>query len=444
MDRALALAALILAAHPASAEDLLQIYHDALANDPVYASARAARDAGLEALPQGLAQLLPNLTLSNAFTQYNDIDITFRNTLPNSRRNGNSYAYAVSLSQPLFNWQSIQNYKEAGFKAAQAEATFGQATQDLIVRVSQAYFDVLASQDSLAFIQAQKVAISEQLAQAKRNFEVGTATITDTHEAQARYDLATSQEIAAQSDLEIKKHTLQEITGRFPEKLEPLRTRIELTPPQPNAMEEWASAAASQSYPVQAQEANLEIAAREIERSRAGHLPTVNLIGSAGYSGQAFASAAGVSNFPSDSFSRSIGLQLSLPIYSGGGVSSLVRQAIATREKAQQDLESSRRTAALSARQAYVGVTNGMAQVKALEAALVSSQSALDSNKLGYEVGVRINIDVLNAQQQVYSTLRDLSQARYNTIINGLKLKGAAGALTDSDVEQVNRLLGSD
>ena len=430
-------------ASPVPAADLLQVYREALANDPVYASARAARDAGLEALPQGLAQLLPNLSVNNAFTQYNDVDLSFRGAAPDSRRNGNSNAYAISLTQPLFNWQSFQTYKEAGFKAAQAEAAFGQATQDLIVRVAQAYFDILASQDSLTFIQAQKVAISEQLAQAKRNFEVGTATITDTHEAQARYDLATSQEIATQSDLEIKKHTLQQITGKFPDKLEPLRPRIDLNTPQPNAMEEWAAAAASQSFPVQAQEASLEIAAREIERNRAGHLPTLNLIGSAGNSSQAF-SSIGTSSIPSDSFSRSIGLQLSFPIYSGGNVSSLVRQAIANREKAQQDLESSRRTSALSARQAYVGVTNGMAQVKALEAALVSSQSALDSNKLGYEVGVRINIDVLNAQQQVYSTLRDLSQARYNTIINGLKLKGAAGALTDGDVQEVNRLLGTD
>lgn len=439
----LALTLLVLAASPAPAADLLQIYHDALANDPVYASARAARDAGLEALPQGLAQLLPNLSLNNAFTQYNDVDISFRGAAPDSRRNGNSNAYAISLSQPLFNWQSFQAYKEAGFKAAQAEAVFGQATQDLIVRVAQAYFDVLASQDSLTFIQAQKVAISEQLAQAKRNFEVGTATITDTHEAQARYDLATSQEIAAESDLEIKKHILQQITGKFPEGLEPLRPKVELSPPQPNAMEEWAGAAAGQSFPVQAQEASLEIAAREIERSRAGHLPTLNLVGNAGYNSQAF-SSIGTTSFATDSFSRSIGLQLSLPLYAGGNVSSLVRQAIANREKAQQDLESSRRSAALSARQAYVGVTNGIAQVKALEAALVSSQSALDSNKLGYEVGVRINIDVLNAQQQVYSTLRDLSQARYNTIINGLKLKGSAGVLTDADVERVNRLLGSD
>jgi outer membrane protein len=349
----------------------------------------------------------------------------------------------VTLTQPLFNWQSIQVYKEAGFKAAQAEATFGQATQDLIVRVAQAYFDVLASQDSLAFIQAQKVAISEQLAQAKRNFEVGTATITDTHEAQARYDLATSQEIAAQSDLEIRKRSLQQIVGKFPERLEPFKPKIDLSPPTPNAMEEWASAAATQGYPVRAQEAALEVAAREIERNRSGHLPTLNIVGNVVANSSALNTTA-VVNTQTDSTNRNIALQLAIPLYAGGNVGSLVRQAIANREKAQQDLENSRRTAALLARQAYVGVTNGIAQVKALEAALISSQSALASNKLGYEVGVRINIDVLNAQQQVYSTLRDLSRARYDTLLNNLRLKAAAGSLTDGDVEEVNRLLGPD
>lgn len=435
------LAVLFLLPNPGRAADLLQTYRDALANDATYASARAARDAGLESLPQGLAQLLPTIS-ATAFTQYNDVNISFRGARDAELRQGNSNGFNVSLTQPVFNWQSIQAYKEAGFKAAQAEATFGQATQDLIVRVAQAYFDVLASQDSLTFIRAQKIAISEQLAQAKRNFEVGTATITDTHEAQARFDLATSQEIAAQSDLEIKKRTLQQIIGKYPERLEPLLPNIELSSPKPDAMEDWASAAATQSYPVRAQEAALEVAVREIERTRAGHLPTLNIVANSGQSSTSVSTAA-VTNVPTDVMNNNISLQLSVPLYAGGNVSSQVRQAIASREKAQQDLESQRRGAALSAQQAYLGVANGRAQVKALEAALVSSQSALDSNKLGYEVGVRINIDVLNAQQQVFSTLRDLSKARYDTILNGLKLKAAAGILGEAEVEDVNRLLGT-
>jgi outer membrane protein len=175
---------------------------------------------------------------------------------------------------------------------------------------------------------------------------------------------------------------------------------------------------------------------------RAGHLPTLNLVGNAGINNSGLSTSATV-NSAADTTSYNIGLQLAIPIYAGGNVSSLVRQAVANRDKTQQDLESARRTAALNARQSFLGVTNGMAQVKALEAALVSSRSALDSNKLGYEVGVRINIDVLNAQQQVFSTLRDLSRARYDTILNGLRLKSASGTLTDADVEGINRLLGA-
>jgi outer membrane protein len=441
LKRAVACSVWIFSGHAWSA-DLVQVLRDAFAHDAQYASARATRDAGLEALPQGLAGLLPTISAS-AFTQFNELDISFRGALPASNREGNSNAITFSLTQPLFNRNNLMLYREAGFKAAQAEAQFSQATQDLIVRVSQAYFDVLASQDSLAFIQAQKTAISEQLAQAKRNFEVGTATITDTHEAQARYDLATSQEIAAQNDLEIKKRALQQIIGKFPERLAPIKPSVQINPPKPATMEEWVSAAESQSFPVRAQEAAVEVATREIERIRAGHLPTLNLVGSVGRNSQGI-SSVGASNVASDSDSRIIGLQLAIPIYAGGNVSSQVRQAIANREKAQQDLEFSRRAAALSARQSFLGITNGIAQVQALQAALTSSQSALDSNKLGYEVGVRINIDVLNAQQQVFSTKRDLSKARYDTVVNGLKLKAAAGSLADADIEEVNRLLGTD
>ena len=426
---------------PLLAADLLQVYSDARANDPVYAAGRAARDAGRESMPQGLAVLLPTISASS-FTQMNKVDIDYRGFLPSSKREGNTNGYTLSLTQPLFNWQSIMLYKEAGFKVAQAEAAFGQVTQDLIVRVAQAYFDVLASQDTLAFIQAQKTAISEQLAQAKRNFEVGTATITDTHEAQARFDLASSQEIAAQSDLEIKRSALQQIIGKFPDRLSPLKPTTEINPPQPSAVEPWVARAEEQNFSVRVQQAAYEIATREIERSRAGHYPTLNMFGTYGQN-SASISTVGTVNVATDSTSNIVGLQLAIPLYAGGGVNSLVRQAIANQDKSRQDLENARRTAAQAVRQAYLGFFNGIAQVRALEQALVSSQSALDSNKLGYEVGVRINIDVLNAQQQLFSTKRDLAKARYDTLMAGLKLKSAAGTLTEEDVETVNRLLGT-
>jgi outer membrane protein len=425
----------------ASAADLLQVYRDARSNDAAFASARAALDAGREKGPQGKALLLPTINAA-ANSVYNSD--SYMNTAGATvgqvfSRDFNSNGWSVTLSQPLFRMQNWTQYKQSEFQVAQAEAQFGQAAQDLIVRAAQAYFDVLASQDSLATIQAQKTAIAEQLAQAKRNFEVGTATITDTHEAQARYDLSTSAELAAQNDLEFKKTALQQLIGKAPETLSPLSPRMSLSAPQPAAMESWVETAQKQNYTVRLQEAGLEIASREVDRNRQGHLPTLDLVGTYARADQ---NASLVTGIGFEQKIATIGLQLTVPLYAGGSVNSRTREALANQEKARADLENSRRTVALTARQSYLGVTNGMAQVKALEQALVSSETALASNKLGYDVGVRINIDVLNSQQQVFSTRRDLSKARYDTIMNGLRLKAAAGSLSEADVEEVNRLLG--
>jgi len=423
------------------AADLLQIYRDARTNDAAFASARAALEAGREKGPQGQALLLPTINAA-ASSVYNSN--YFENTAGATAgqrfsRDFNSNGWSVTLTQPLFRMQNWTQYKQSEFQVAQAEAQFGQAAQDLIVRTAQGYFDVLASQDSLATIQAQKAAIAEQLAQAKRNFEVGTATITDTHEAQARYDLSTSAELAAQNDLEFKKTALQQLIGKAPDNLTPLSPKMSLVAPQPTMMESWAETAQKQNYAVRLQEASVEIANREVERNRQGHYPTLDLVGNYARAGQNGSLQTGIGF---EQKIATIGLQLTVPLYAGGAVNSRTREAIANREKARADLENSRRTVALAARQSYLGVTNGMVQVKALEQALLSSETALASNKLGYDVGVRINIDVLNSQQQVFSTRRDLSKARYDTIMNGLRLKAAAGSLTEADVVEVNRLLG--
>jgi outer membrane protein len=320
----------------------------------------------------------------------------------------------------------------------QAEAAFGQANQDLALRTAQAYFDVLAAQDTLGLVRAQRAAISEQLAQAKRNFEVGTATITDTHEAQARYDLSSAQEIAAQNDLENKRRALQLLTGKEYARLSPLQPEVKLTPPNPNEMEAWAGLAEKQGYLVQIQEAGTAIAALEAKRAFAAHLPTLDFVATHGTTDQTSTTSSPVG---SNVTQTTIGLQLALPLYQGGGISSREREAAALSNKSKDDLDNARRNSALTSRQSYLAVINGIAQVGALEQALVSSRSALDSNKLGYEVGVRINIDVLNAQQQLFSTQRDLALARYNTITNHLRLKAAAGSLLEQDLEEVNRVL---
>ncbi|HJW57796.1 MAG TPA: TolC family outer membrane protein [Burkholderiaceae bacterium] len=414
---------------PTQAADLLQVYRDALANDAQYASARAAMTAGEEKTTQGRAGLLPTIGVSGSHTR-SDPD-----SVPGSITSSN---YTISLSQPLFRWVNWELYQQGKLTTAISEAQFAQAQQDLIVRVAQAYFDVLNAQDVLASVQAQKTAITEQLASAKRNFEVGTATITDTHEAQARYDLAVAQEFAAQSDLDIKRTALQQIIGKAPGELAGLRPGVKLNAPEPVQIDQWVQSAQQQNYGVMSQQLALEIAQRDIRKNRAGHLPTLDLVASRAHSNQ----GASVFN-PTGTIgnTNNIGVQWAIPLFSGFAVDSRVRESIALETKARADLETARRTAEQGARQAYLGVNSGLAQVKALEAAEVSSQSALESNRLGYQVGVRINIDVLNAQQQLFSTRKDLAKARYDTIVNGLRLKSAAGTLKEADLAQVNTLL---
>ncbi len=419
----------------AQAADLLQVYQQALANDATYAGARSSLAAGQERITQGRSVLLPTVAASGSNTR-NTGDVT-TNTSGLRLRGDTEYnynTYTVSLSQPLFNWGAWQTYQQSKLVQATAEATFSQAQQDLIVRVAQAYFDVLTAQDALTATQAQKVATTEQLASAKRNFEVGTQTITDTHEAQAAYDLVVAQEYAAINDLDNKRTALQVIIGQVPGDLAPLRTGVTIAPPSPATVDSWVSSAETQNYSVVAAGLNVEIAKRTIELNRAGHMPTANLVATTGRTRQTGDGGSLVNN-------NAIGVSWNIPIFNGFAVTSKVREAIALEDKARNDLEATRRAASQSARSAFLGMNSGLAQVKALEAAEVSSKSSLESNKLGYQVGVRINIDVLNAQKLLYSTQKDLSKARYDTLMNGLRLKAAAGSLKEEDLGPVNALL---
>jgi outer membrane protein len=427
----------------AQAADLIQVYKQALANDATYASARAALSAGQERTAQGRAGLLPVISATGTNTKnYGDFTPSNVGDLVIGdggigfveKRDTDNYTnqWQVQLTQPLFRWANWENYQQSKLSQSVAEATFAQQQQDLIVRVAQAYFDVLSAQDTLEVTRAQKEATTEQLASAKRNFEVGTQTITDTHEAQAAYDLVVAQEFAAINDLEVKRTALQQIIGTTPGALATLRLGVTIAAPQPGSIEPWTSAAEAQNYGVVAQNLNLEIAKREISKQRAGHMPTLDLIAASSH--QRITGTGTQKN-------NAIGVTWSVPIFSGFGVTSKVREAISLEDKARNDLEAQKRAAAQSARQAFLSVNSGLAQVKALEAAEVSSKSALESNKLGYQVGVRINIDVLNAQRQLYNTQRDLLKARYDTIMNGLRLKSAAGSLKEEDLVPVNTLL---
>ena len=427
------------AGNASAAADLLQVYRDAQGHDAQYAAARATRDAGLEKLPQGRAGLLPTLGLTSE-TNWNDIDFETRKSPKTSREaDFNSNNWRVTLTQPLFRWQNWVGYQQAELAVILAEAQFVQAGQDLIVRVAQAYFDVLLAQETLATAQAQKVAIAEQLESAKRNFEVGTATITDTHEAQARYDLAFAQEIAADNDLAVKRQILRTLTGREPEALKGLRSNVQIVRPQPDEIAPWVSSAESGNIGVQLAQTSFENAAKEIEKQRAGHFPTLDLVATRGNT--VIHSNIVSATQGSDTNTSVIGLQLAVPIFAGGSVMSREREAVALQEKARADLDNARRLAALSARQAYLGVNAGLAQVRALEAGVASSKLAVESNKLGYEVGVRINIDVLNAQSQLFDTRQKLAKARLDTLISQLRLKAAAGSLSEEDLATINVLL---
>ena len=327
-----------LASSPAFAADLLAVYREAREADAVYAAARASYGAGQEKLPQGLAGLLPAVSAA-ANTQYNDRDLQLRGPLPgfsSGTTRFNSNGLSVTATQPLFNYQSWITYAQAKTQVSQAEAVFLQAAQDLMLRVAQAYFDVLLAENNVTLAGAQRVAIGEQLAQAKRNFEVGTATITDANDAQARYDLSTSQEIAAVNDWEVKRQGLAQILGRLPPALARLGGHLPLAAPTPSGMEQWVEQALDSSLQVRIAAATLEVADKEVAKSRSGHLPTVNAVASYAEAAQ----GAGVQGGPGfDSTTKYVGVQLALPLYQGGLVTSQVRQAQANLEKARQDLE---------------------------------------------------------------------------------------------------------
>ncbi len=432
-----ALAVALLAASGATfaqKSDLLSIYRDALANDPVYASARFANQAAREREPQARAALLPNVGAAVSYNQ-----IWQDSAPPNVSNSFNSWGPSLQLTMPIYRPQNWDALSQAKLAVQSAEAQLAQARQDLILRVTQAYFDVLAAQDALTAIEASKKATAEQLAQARREFEVGTKTIVDTHEAQARFDQIAAQEQVARGDLIVKRNALRAIIGRDAgDSLLPLRDAPQLTPPQPADVEAWAKRAEEASYGVAIARAAAEIARIETTRSRHGHWPTLDLAASVSQSRSSGSLTSDTSNTFRDS---RIGVQLNIPIYAGGLIQSRVREALANEERARFDLESARRNAAQGARQAYTGVDFGLAQVRALESAEVSAKSQLDSTQLGYQVGVRINLDVLSAQTQLFNTQRDLKKARYDFLVNGLRLKSAAGALEDKDLEAINALL---
>ena len=433
----LALAAALLAmAAPARAQSLVTLYESARAFDASYQSAKLQYDANIARAEQAKAGILPTAGLAAGVSRTD-----FDNTNPAINRSFSTQNATLTASQPLYrpgNWATYeQGIKQVNLAKAQLDA----AEQDLIVRASQSYFDVLAAQDTLTFVRAQKAAVAEQLASAKRNFEVGTSTITDTREAQARYDLVIAQEISAENDLRVKKIALDQLVGKTEAQPKGLQAPVNLPTMVPLDVNAWVDQSTQIHPAIRQAQSGLEIAELEVAKAEAGHKPTLDLTASYNLTRNPAGTATSLQPAASRTNTSNIGLLFNLPLFAGFATQNRIRETLALKDKAQSDLEGARRTVALGTRTAYFGVLSGQGQVKALEAAELSSQSALDANKLGYQVGVRINIDVLNSQSQLFQTKRDLAQARYNVLLGGLRLRQANGSLSPADLQPIDALL---
>jgi len=419
----------------AQAQSLVQLYEAARGFDATYLSARSQYDASLAQAAQARAGLLPQAGLGAAAT-WARREVSNYGALDG---NSNNQSATLSASQPLYRPANKITNDQAELSTDIARARLTLAEQDLIVRTSQAYFDVLAAQDTLAFVQAQKTAVAEQLAAAKRNFEVGTTTITDSREAQAQYDLVLAREIAAENDLRVKKLALNQLVGRPSVEPRPLAAPVALPEVVPADPQAWVDRNLGTHPTILQATRNLEIAQLETSKAEAGHKPTLDLVG------QYQVARGPMTTLPIPGNVRtntaSVGVQFNLPLFAGFAVQNRVKETLALEEKARSDLEAARRGVDLSTRSAYLGVVSGQGQVRALQAAEASSQSALDANRLGYQVGVRINIDVLNAQSQLFQTKRDLAQARYNVLLSSLRLRQASGALLPEDLLPIDSLL---
>jgi outer membrane protein len=425
---------LVGAAGGACAQSLQELYEAARAFDATFLAARAQAQSAEYRAAQADALSRPSLSATAGATT--------TTISPPVGPTGDSNTLNASLQGrlPLLNRANNATQEQARRALQVAKAEFETAEQDLIVRVAAAYFDVLAAQDTLATTRASKTFITEQLASAKRNFEVGTATITDTREAQARFDLATAQEIAADNDLRAKRIALDTLVGRNGVAPKPLVVPVVLPALAPTDPEAWVGNADARHPTIRRAQAGLEVASLEIERAKAAEAPTLDAVASVGaakYSGRY------PSSLPSSTPWRtaSIGLQFNMPLYTGGATGNRIQETLSLEEKARQDLAAARRGVAQGTRVAFFGVQSGQARVLALEAAEASSKLALEATQLGYRVGVRVNLDVLNAQTQLFSTQADLARARYDVLVGGLRLRQASGQLVPGDVEAVNRML---
>ena len=434
--RAIAGILLAVSVNTSEASSLADLANEALAADAAFQSAEAAWRAGIEKAPQGRAGILPQVGIQQSIYR-NGVRIPGQ-TIPGYSTIG----FTLTLNQPLFKWDAWETYQQGKLLAMDADLALAQAKQDLLLRVSQAYFDALDAQDDLTLAVNHRAAIAEQLALAQRRFAMGDATIVDMNEAKAGFDAARADEIAAQTRLDTSYAVLQKIVGRPVTRISGWRADVRLPPVDPPDVDPWVSAANASSYDVRRKMIATQVARRERSKARAGHYPTVSLVGNVDNGNAAFIN--GQANFYTGGnrgTASAIGIQISLPLTDGFMTQSRIREALALEDKARHDLDDAQRSAELAARDAYLGVTRGLAQTDALATAVKSAAIALKSNQTGYRVGVRVNSDVLDSTDKLYRARRDLARARAETLVQALKLKASTADLGEADLAALDALL---
>ncbi len=412
----------------AQAQSLVDLYAAARDFDATFQAAKAQYDATVYRADQTLALILPKVGVNATLTAGQSVE----------DRGFNNNSMTLDASQGLYRPADEASFAQSRKSIQQAASALQSAEQDLILRLSQAYFDVLTASDSLEFVKAQKVAVQEQLAAAKRNFEVGTSTITDAREAQARFDLVLAQEIAAGNELRVKTLAMAQLVGKPEVKPMPVVPDFGLAEFSPAEMGEWLTIGQTEHPAIRQYKLALDVAQLETQKARAANLPTVDLVGryqTSTNNGSVISSAFSSTN------AYTLGFNVNLPLFAGYSIQNRVKETLSLEGKARADLEAAQRNVAQNTRAAFLGVDSALGQVRAYEAAAISSQSALDANKLGYQVGVRINIDVLNSQSQLYDTKAKLSKARYDVLLGNLKLRQASGILKAADLQAINALL---
>ncbi len=425
--------ALLLLSSVAHSESLMDIYNLAADNDPVIRQANANHAAELEALPQSRANFLPSINFGAEQAEGNG------NVIKPASSSGfastSKTSYFLNLELPLYRRDNNAAHRLAEHSVTRADAVYDVALQALLLRVAEAYFDILARRDDLEFARAEKLAIKRQLEQTQQRFDVGLVAITDVHESQARYDLTLAEEIFASNQLDNRIEALRALTGTYHDKLDKLNDNITLVRPDPEDIEQWTRTALEQNLDLLATQAALNEARENVARQRSGHYPTLDL--EANYSYNDNKNLV----FSSTTDTKSIGLRFNLPIYAGGRTSSQTRQALHLLDASRQALEEQRRKTQLQVRNAYLGVLSGISRVQALKQALISNQSALRAAEAGYDVGTRTTVDVLLARRNLFSAQRDYAQSRYDYILNTLRLKQASGSLTADSLQAISNWL---